>query len=193
MGAHSRCTSITNGPWLVSNRARNVGGACSSVTCAALGSGVRNSVSADSSRRSGDHRLIVVLTFEKRFGIRSDSPSSEHSEKNWRRERDSNPRAPFGANGFQDRRLKPLGHLSGRACRLSECNPEKHCGVRWRYQSTGTTPQAWKIDRRPAAPPRAERARRRLCCYRLDDGCGTWMLPPVSGWAPVEAGPGMAS
>ena len=26
-------------------------------------------------------------------------------------ERDSNPRAPFGANGFQDRRLKPLGHL----------------------------------------------------------------------------------
>ena len=32
----------------------------------------------------------------------------------WRRERDSNPRAPFGANGFQDRRLKPLGHLSVR-------------------------------------------------------------------------------
>jgi hypothetical protein len=30
----------------------------------------------------------------------------------WRRERDSNPRKPFGFNGFQDRRLKPLGHLS---------------------------------------------------------------------------------
>ena len=30
----------------------------------------------------------------------------------WRRERDSNPRKPFDFNGFQDRRLKPLGHLS---------------------------------------------------------------------------------
>jgi hypothetical protein len=30
----------------------------------------------------------------------------------WRRERDSNPRAPFGANGFQDRRFQPLTHPS---------------------------------------------------------------------------------
>ena len=32
---------------------------------------------------------------------------------NWRRERDSNPRAPFSANGFQDRRFQPLTHPSG--------------------------------------------------------------------------------
>ena len=38
----------------------------------------------------------------------------------WRRERDSNPRARFRANGFQDRRLKPLGHLSVQTC----TNPE---------------------------------------------------------------------
>jgi hypothetical protein len=31
---------------------------------------------------------------------------------NWRRGRDSNPWKPSGFNGFQDRRLKPLGHLS---------------------------------------------------------------------------------
>jgi hypothetical protein len=31
---------------------------------------------------------------------------------NWRRERDSNPRAPFEANGFQDRRFQPLTHPS---------------------------------------------------------------------------------
>src|SRR5687768_4483051 len=31
---------------------------------------------------------------------------------NWRRERDSNPRNPFGFNGFQDRRHQPLGHPS---------------------------------------------------------------------------------
>ena len=30
----------------------------------------------------------------------------------WRRERDSNPRNPSEFSGFQDHRLKPLGHLS---------------------------------------------------------------------------------
>ena len=30
----------------------------------------------------------------------------------WRRGRDSNPRDPFGPNGFQDRRIKPLSHPS---------------------------------------------------------------------------------
>jgi hypothetical protein len=30
----------------------------------------------------------------------------------WRRERDSNPRAPYEANGFQDRRFQPLTHPS---------------------------------------------------------------------------------
>ena len=31
----------------------------------------------------------------------------------WRREWDSNPRYPYGYTGFRDRRLRPLGHLSG--------------------------------------------------------------------------------
>ena len=34
--------------------------------------------------------------------------------ESWRRGRDSNPWKPFDFNGFQDRRLKPLGHLSRR-------------------------------------------------------------------------------
>ena len=33
-------------------------------------------------------------------------------ESVWRRERDSNPRYPFGHNGFQDRRYQPLTHPS---------------------------------------------------------------------------------
>ena len=33
---------------------------------------------------------------------------------NWRRKRDSNPRASYPASGFQDRRLRPLGHSSTR-------------------------------------------------------------------------------
>ena len=32
--------------------------------------------------------------------------------ENWRRDRDSNPGRTFILNGFQDRRLKPLSHLS---------------------------------------------------------------------------------
>src|SRR5512138_959337 len=35
-----------------------------------------------------------------------------HRSEGWRRGRDSNPWYPSGYNGFQDRRLKPLGHLS---------------------------------------------------------------------------------
>jgi hypothetical protein len=34
-------------------------------------------------------------------------------DEHWRRRRDSNPRDPFESNGFQDRRLQPLGHSSG--------------------------------------------------------------------------------
>ena len=36
----------------------------------------------------------------------------QHHKLEWRRERDSNPRAPFEANGFQDRRFQPLTHPS---------------------------------------------------------------------------------
>src|SRR5688500_3251657 len=38
--------------------------------------------------------------------------SSAKPSEVWRRERDSNPRYPFGYNGFQDRRHQPLGHPS---------------------------------------------------------------------------------
>ena len=34
------------------------------------------------------------------------------SRKEWRRARDSNPRYPYGHNGFQDRRFQPLTQLS---------------------------------------------------------------------------------
>src|SRR4051812_31793275 len=46
-----------------------------------------------------------------------DPMRSRDQPGNWRRERDSNPRYPFGYNGFQDRRHQPLGHPS--ALRLS--------------------------------------------------------------------------
>src|SRR6516225_7173459 len=35
--------------------------------------------------------------------------------KQWRRERDSNPRYPFGYSGFQDRLFQPLTHPSAGA------------------------------------------------------------------------------
>ena len=47
----------------------------------------------------------------------------------WRRERDSNPRYPFGYNGFQDRRHQPLGHPSApfRSYPIARgLNPEVH-------------------------------------------------------------------
>src|ERR1700738_4737451 len=46
-----------------------------------------------------------------------DSPTMSgteiEAETDWRRRRDSNPRDPFGSNGFQDRRFQPLTHSSG--------------------------------------------------------------------------------
>ncbi len=49
----------------------------------------------------------------------------------WRRGRDSNPRCPYGHNGFRDRPIQPLSHLSGRACnelRARSQGPDDTCG-----------------------------------------------------------------
>jgi hypothetical protein len=40
------------------------------------------------------------------------SPPHAREAREWRRERDSNPRDRFRSNGFQDRRHRPLGHPS---------------------------------------------------------------------------------
>ena len=44
--------------------------------------------------------------------------------KIWRRRRDSNPRDPFGSNGFQDRRFQPLTHSS-----VSNSNVFRECAA----------------------------------------------------------------
>ena len=43
---------------------------------------------------------------------------------NWRRKRDSNPRYPYEYCGFQDRRLKPLGHSSDSQCSEAGAAPQ---------------------------------------------------------------------
>src|SRR5215831_4988291 len=40
------------------------------------------------------------------------SDSRGYWRANWRRGRDSNPRNPCGFNGFRDRPIQPLSHLS---------------------------------------------------------------------------------
>lgn len=46
-------------------------------------------------------------------GNKKASRSGPLLQSTWRRERDSNPRNTCVLNGFQDRRIKPLCHLSG--------------------------------------------------------------------------------
>ena len=62
----------------------------------------------------------------------------------WRRERDSNPRNPSEFSGFQDHRLKPLGHLSVRrkSCRRT---------VPGREPETTARPDAILLGRRHAS------------------------------------------
>jgi hypothetical protein len=53
--------------------------------------------------------LSTISCMPKTSGI---PRKSSRMGENWRRGRDSNPWKPSGFNGFQDRRLQPLGHLS---------------------------------------------------------------------------------
>ena len=53
-------------------------------------------------------------------------PTSNFQPPEWRRGRDSNPRDPFGPNGFQDRRIKPLSHPSGRHSLTAKAQPSKN-------------------------------------------------------------------
>ncbi len=48
----------------------------------------------------------------KSVALKDAGESPSFAESYWRRRRDLNPRYPFGHSGFQDRRLKPLGHSS---------------------------------------------------------------------------------
>src|SRR3954463_4460567 len=59
------------------------------------------------------------------------------SEDEWRRKRDSNPRASFPANGFQDRRFQPLTHSS------------THEGSRVKTSSVITETMFGSCDHRP--------------------------------------------
>ena len=45
-------------------------------------------------------------------GVHQIPVAHSHNRKTWRRERDSNPRYPFGYTSFPGVHLKPLGHLS---------------------------------------------------------------------------------
>jgi site-specific DNA recombinase len=69
--------------------------------------------------RAGELRMCFREPFECLRLSNSASATSdghfaadEHVSGIWRRKRDSNPRASYPANGFQDRRLQPLGHSS---------------------------------------------------------------------------------
>ena len=76
------------------------------------------------------------------------------SDAIWRRERDSNPRYPFGYNGFQDRRHQPLGH------------PSKPGAVH--YRITGRCASRARAARVIVPPPpnRGRRSRRRAAWGR---------------------------
>jgi hypothetical protein len=64
--------------------------------------------------RDRQQGTAVRATSHPSIGISSSATTfARVVSEGWRRGRDSNPWKPSGFNGFQDRRLKPLGHLSG--------------------------------------------------------------------------------
>ena len=73
----------------------------------------------EASWKGGELRMSLREPFEE---LRLSNSASDRNSKpfdgdesnfdNWRRKRDSNPRTSYPVNGFQDRRLQPLGHSS---------------------------------------------------------------------------------
>src|SRR4029079_15461394 len=55
---------------------------------------------------------LIALARNSGYDLTPDRGSEITNFDNWRRERDSNPRASYPANGFQDRRFQPLTHSS---------------------------------------------------------------------------------
>ena len=96
--------------------------------------------------------------------------------KQWRREGDSNPRDPHGPNGFQDRRIQPLCHLSVRCHDSIPAAPRRSRSILPQPPSGSPAPSPCRRPRRcrspwqPSAPhpacgrtsrrPRARAARR---------------------------------
>src|SRR5271165_2736553 len=60
----------------------------------------------------GKFESIVILTLRRRRDSGAADNRKTVCSLKWRRKRDSNPRASFPANGFQDRRFQPLTHSS---------------------------------------------------------------------------------
>ena len=76
-------------------------------------------VLGDATWQAGELRMSFQPPFEQlqlsnSASSRKDKPSVPTGAviDNWRRKRDSNPRTSHPVNGFQDRRLQPLGHSS---------------------------------------------------------------------------------
>ena len=59
--------------------------------------------------RSSERITKISISPPSRYALRLDSPDSP---RDWRRGRDSNPRRVLARSGFQDRRDRPLCHLS---------------------------------------------------------------------------------
>jgi hypothetical protein len=71
-------------------------------------------ISQGAARRWAMGNLATSLYSGWKIDVSRDLKGSMRKPKTgWRRRWDSNPRDPFGPNGFQDRRLQPLGHPSG--------------------------------------------------------------------------------
>ena len=78
------------------------------------------------------------------------------------------PRVPFGYNGFQDRRLQPLGHPSGRGFPRNSASAAGRNGL-------GTACCARDCahpSAQASAPPLADPRRSRYCIVRRCGSCG---------------------
>ena len=85
----------------------------------------------------GKFESIVILTLRRRRDSGAADNRKTVCSLKWRRKRDSNPRASFPANGFQDRRFQPLTHSSS-------------------HHNSARSPFAWRRSESSFRPARAQ-------------------------------------
>src|SRR5208283_987222 len=93
----------------------------------------------------GKFESIVILTLRRRRDSGAADNRKTVCSLKWRRKRDSNPRASFPANGFQDRRFQPLTHSSSH-------HNSARSPFAWRRSESSFRPAVHSVTRNSIGP-----------------------------------------
>jgi hypothetical protein len=102
----------------------------------------------------------------------------------WREGRDSNPGAPHGASGFQDRRLRPLGHPPAANLPAGNLSARERHGLGCRRVAANAHPPRNRIRSWPGSSPKPINARNSAASGGQARRIGVRLVPAVGAMYP---------